>query len=59
MYVNYTVTLDGCGGDFQAGPYPPEEAELHKRDIAGYFGVSKVYLDNQRDENRRLIGNEV
>lgn len=34
-----------------AGPYATQdEADTHKHDIAGYVGVSKVWIREQRDE---------
>lgn len=34
-YVNYTID----GKDYQAGPYSPDEADWHRKDIAGYDRV--------------------
>lgn len=51
QYVNYTVGDE----NFQAGPFPENDADWERQDIAGYAGVSQVYLSPNRDEKRRLI----
>lgn len=59
QYVNYTVSIGEGPDEFQAGPYSIEEADIHKRDIAGYWGVTNVYLTPYRDDSRKLAGGQV
>lgn len=43
-YVHYSVNLK----EFQAGPYPDEAiADEHRRDIAGYEGISNCYVSHR------------
>ena len=54
FFVNYTVNT-GVLVDMQAGPYPTNDiAEEQKRDIAGYHGVTNVWISTQRDPKRKL-----
>jgi hypothetical protein len=57
FFVNYTVELGQNRPKYmQAGPYPTVDvAEDHRRDIAGYVGISQAWIGNHRDEKRQLV----
>ena len=52
-YVNYSIGIRA----YQAGPYhSPEEAEEHRRDIAGYVGIKECFVSERRNPLRTLVG---
>lgn len=51
VFVNYTVG----GKDYQCGPYREDDADWQRDDVAGYYGVTNVYLSPIRDLKRHLI----
>jgi hypothetical protein len=44
VIVRYQVE----GKEYFAGPYNPDDASEHSRDIAGYEGVTNVWVDDAK-----------